>query len=152
MVKDDGTQLGIMPLKEALKLAEELELDLVEIAPTAKPPVCKIMDFGKYRYQQSKKEKEAKKKQKVINVKEIKIRPSIEEHDFQVKLKNVIRFLEDGDKVKVTVMFRGRELAHPEIAYELLNKMSQEVGSIAVVERPAKLEGRNMIMILAPKS
>jgi len=152
VVKDDGTQLGIMPLKEALKLAEELELDLVEIAPTAKPPVCKIMDFGKYRYQQSKKEKEAKKKQKVINVKEIKIRPSIEEHDFQVKLKNVIRFLEDGDKVKVTVMFRGRELAHPEIAYELLNKMSQEVGSIAVVERPAKLEGRNMIMILAPKS
>ncbi|GAV22650.1 translation initiation factor IF-3 [Carboxydothermus pertinax] len=152
VVKEDGTQLGIMPLKEALKLAEEMELDLVEIAPTAKPPVCKIMDYGKYRYQQSKKEKEAKKKQKIINVKEIKIRPSIEEHDFKVKLKNVLRFLEDGDKVKVTVMFRGRELAHPEIAYELLNKLSQEVGSIAVVERPAKLEGRNMIMILAPKS
>ncbi|WP_034542019.1 translation initiation factor IF-3 [Carboxydothermus ferrireducens] len=152
VVKEDGTQLGIMPLKEALKIAEEMELDLVEIAPTAKPPVCKIMDYGKYRYQQSKKEKEARKKQKIINVKEIKIRPTIEEHDFQVKLKNVLRFLEDGDKVKVTVMFRGRELSHPEIAYELLNKMAQEVGSIAVVERPAKLEGRNMIMILAPKS
>lgn len=143
--------LGIMPLKEALRLAAEQHLDLVEVAPTAKPPVCRIMDYGKYRYEQQKRDKEAKKKQKVVTVKEVKVRPNIEDHDFNVKLKNAQRFIEDGDKVKVTVMFRGRELSHPELGKQVLDKMAVEMKDMVVVEREARLEGKNMIMILAPK-
>ena len=148
----DGEQLGIMSLSEALNLAEQRHLDLVEIAPNAKPPVCRIMDYGKYQYEQQKREKEARKRQRVIDVKEVKLRIRIEDHDFDVKTKNAVRFLESGDKVKVTIMFRGRELTHPELGEELLNKMADKLQEIAVVERKPKLEGRNMIMIVAPKS
>ena len=146
-----GEQLGIMPTREALRMAEEQHLDLVEVAPKAKPPVCRIMDFGKYRYEQQKREKEAKKKQKIVTIKEVKLRPNIEDHDFDVKKKNALRFLEDGDKVKVTIMFRGRELSHPELGRVLLVRMAKELADIANVERDPKLEGKNMIMILNPK-
>ena len=146
-----GEAIGIMSLRDALQLAAEQQLDLVEVAPTAKPPVCKIMDFGKYRYEQQKREKEAKKKQKVVTVKEVKLRPNIEQHDFNVKLKNALRFIEDGDKVKVTIMFRGRELSHPDLGRQILIKMAEELKELVVVEREPKLEGKNMIMILSPK-
>uniref|UniRef100_UPI0038995D04 translation initiation factor IF-3 n=1 Tax=Massilibacillus massiliensis TaxID=1806837 RepID=UPI0038995D04 len=147
-----GEQLGIMATREALRIAAEQQLDLVEVAPMGKPPVCRIMDFGKYRYEQQKRDKEAKKKQKVVTVKEVKLRPNIEQHDFNVKLKNALRFLEDGDKVKVTIMFRGRELSHPELGREVLLKMATELKDLVTVERDPKLEGKNMIMILAPKA
>jgi translation initiation factor IF-3 len=147
-----GEQLGIMPTREALRLAEEQHLDLVEVAPKAKPPVCRIMDFGKYRYEQQKREKEAKKKQKVITIKEVKLRPHIEQHDFEVKLKNAMRFLSEGNKVKVTIMFRGRELSHPELGKEVLGRVAETLGDGVQIERGAKLEGRNMTMIVAPKS
>lgn len=148
----DGEQLGIMPLARALELAAQHHLDLVEIAPKAKPPVCRIMDYGKYQYEQQKREKGARKRQKTVDVKEVKLRIRIEEHDFDVKTKNAIRFLEGGDKVKATIMFRGRELTHPELGEELLNKMAVKLQDIAVIERKPKLEGRNMVMIVAPKS
>jgi len=148
----DGEQFGIMPIAQALELAAERHLDLVEIAPKAKPPGCRIMDYGKYQYEQQKREKEARKRQRVIDVKEVKLRIRIEQHDFDVKTKNAIRFLEGGDKVKATIMFRGRELSHPELGEELLNKMAAQLQDIAVVERKPKLEGRNMVMIVAPKS
>ena len=151
VITADGEQLGIMSGRAAQQLAVERHLDLVEIAPTAKPPVCKIMDYGKFRYEQQKREKEARKKQKTFDIKEVKLRPGIEDHDFNVKYKNAVRFLEDGDKVKVTIMFRGRELSHPELGEVLLNKMAQQCKEIAVVERVPKLEGKNMIMIVAPK-
>ncbi len=140
-----------MPLREAVRLATEAQLDLVEVAPLAKPPVCRIMDYGKYKYEQQKREKEAKKKQKIVTIKEVKVRPNIEDHDFQVKLKNAQRFLQDGDKVKATVMFRGRELSHPELGRQVLVRMAGELKDIANIERDAKLEGKNMIMILAAK-
>lgn len=151
VIGSDGEQLGIMSGREAQQLAYEKHLDLVEIAPTAKPPVCRIMDYGKYRYEQQKREKESRKKQKTFDIKEVKLRPGIEEHDFNVKFKNAVRFLEDGDKVKVTIMFRGRELSHPELGEVLLNKMAAQFKEMAVVERQPKLEGKNMIMIVAPK-
>jgi translation initiation factor IF-3 len=147
-----GEQLGILSTQDALEMAEEQHLDLVEVAPKAKPPVCRIMDFGKYRYEQQKRDKEAKKKQKVITVKEVKLRPNIEQHDFDVKLKNALRFLDEGNKVKVTIMFRGRELSHPELGRELLRKVAVELKDLVTIERDAKLEGKNMIMILAPKA
>lgn len=147
-----GEQLGIMPTREALRMAEEQHLDLVEVAPKAKPPVCRIMDFGKYRYEQQKREKEAKKKQKVISIKEVKLRPNIEQHDFDVKLKNALRFVQEGNKVKVTIMFRGRELSHPELGKEVLQRVAAELKDLVSIERDAKLEGKNMIMILAPKA
>lgn len=147
-----GEQLGIMSTRDALRMAEEQHLDLVEVAPKAKPPVCRIMDFGKYRYEQQKREKEAKKKQKVISIKEVKLRPNIEQHDFDVKLKNAIRFVEDGNKVKVTIMFRGRELSHPEIGKEVLARVAEKLGDSVSIERNAKLEGKNMTMIVAPKA
>jgi len=150
-VDADGGQLGVLPLREALRLAEEKQLDLVEVAPQAKPPVCRIMDYGKFRYEQSKKEKEAKKKQRVITVKEVKLRPNIDDHDFNVKAKNAIRFLKDGDKVKATIMFRGRQIVHPELGRKLLVRLAGEVADLANVERTPKLEGKNMIMILSPK-
>ena len=143
--------LGIVQLRDALQMAVEQNLDLVEVAPTAKPPVCRIMDFGKFKYEQQKREKEVKKKQKVVTVKEVKLRPNIEDHDFEVKFKNAQRFLEDGDKVKVTIMFRGRELSHPELGRKVLDKMALQIKDMANIERGAKLEGKNMIMILAPK-
>ncbi|MBE6074988.1 MAG: translation initiation factor IF-3 [Selenomonas ruminantium] len=146
-----GEQLGIMPTREALRMAEEQHLDLVEVAPKAKPPVCRIMDFGKYRYEQQKREKEAKKKQKVISIKEVKLRPNIEQHDFDVKLKNALRFVEEGNKVKVTIMFRGRELSHPELGKEVLGRVAEKLGDSVSIERNAKLEGKNMTMIVAPK-
>lgn len=151
VIGSDGEQLGIMSGREAQQLAYEKHLDLVEIAPTAKPPVCRIMDYGKYRYEQQKREKESRKKQKTFDIKEVKLCPGIEEHDFNVKFKNAVRFLEDGDKVKVTIMFRGRELSHPELGEVLLNKMAAQLKEMAVVERQPKLEGKNMIMIVAPK-
>lgn len=151
VISADGEQLGIMSSRDAYKLAQEAHMDLVEIAPTAKPPVCRIMDYGKFRYEQQKREKEARKKQKTFDIKEVKLRPGIEEHDFNVKYKNAVRFLEDGDKVKVTIMFRGRELSHPELGEVLLKKMAEQLKDIAVVERVPKLEGKNMIMIVAPK-
>lgn len=151
VIGSDGEQLGIMSGREAQQLAYEKHLDLVEIAPTAKPPVCRIMDYGKYRYEQQKREKESRKKQKTFDIKEVKLRPGIEEHDFNVKFKNAVRFLEDGDKVKVAIMFRGRELSHPELGEVLLNKMAAQLKEMAVVERQPKLEGKNMIMIVAPK-
>lgn len=148
----EGQSLGIMQVRDALNMAIEQHLDLVEIAPKAKPPVCRIMDYGKYRYEQQKREKEARKKQKVISVKEVKLRPNIEQHDFDVKLKNAVRFLEDGDKVKVTIMFRGRELSHPELGKEILGRVAEALKDSVTIERDAKLEGKNMIMILAPKA
>ena len=139
----NGEQLGIMLTKDALRLAEDQHLDLVEVAPKARPPVCRIMDFGKYRYEQQKRDKEARKKQKVITIKEVKLRPNIEQHDFEVKLKSAQRFVEEGNKVKVTIMFRGRELSHPELGSEILNKMAEALGDA---------EGKNMTMILSPKA
>lgn len=151
VIDTDGTQIGVMLFRDALRLAQEQGLDLVEVAPQAKPPVCRLMDFGRYKYEQSKREKEARKKQRIISVKEIKLRPSIEDHDFQVKAKNTMRFLKDGDKVKVTLIFRGREIVHPQLGHQLLERLAQQVQDLAIVEKQPKLEGRNMVMILAPK-
>ncbi|SHM11719.1 bacterial translation initiation factor 3 (bIF-3) [Caldanaerovirga acetigignens] len=147
----DGKQLGIMPLKEALRLAQERQLDLVKVAPQAKPPVCKIMDYGKYKYEQSKREKEARKNQKVISVKEIRMSPNIEEHDFQVRVKSALRFLDDGNKVKVTVRFRGREITHTQLGEDVLKRLAESVKEKAVIEKPPVIEGRNMVMILSPR-
>ena len=147
----EGEQLGIMQVRDALQMAIEQNLDLVEVAPTARPPVCRIMDYGKFKYEQQKRDKEAKKKQKIVTIKEVKLRPNIEDHDFDVKKKNALRFLEDGDKVKVTIMFRGRELSHPELGRVVLVRMAKELAEIANVARDPKLEGKNMIMILNPK-
>ena len=152
LIDSQGEQLGIMAPAEALKIADEQGLDLVKISPQAVPPVCKLMNYGKFRFEQGKKEKEARKKQKVITIKEVKLRPNIEQHDFEVKLKNAVRFLQDGDKVKVTIMFRGRELSHPELGKEILGRVAQELKDTVTIERDAKLEGKNMIMILAPKA
>lgn len=151
LVSETGEQLGIMAPKDAMKIALSKGLDLVEVAPGAKPPVCRIMDVGRHKYEQSKREREARKKQHVINVKEVKLRPNIEEHDFEVKAKNALRFLEEGDKVKVTIMFRGRELSHPELGRGLLKRMAEYLKDHASVERDAKLEGKNMTMFLNPK-
>ena len=151
LISPEQEQLGIVAVKEALRMAQEMELDLVEIAPHAKPPVCRIMDFGKHKYEQSKREKEARKKQKTINVKEVKVRPNIEDHDLDVKTKNALKFLKEGDKVKVTLMFRGREMAHAELGKKLLKRVADITEDVAIVERQPKVEGRNMIMILAPK-
>ncbi|MGB9804592.1 translation initiation factor IF-3 [Desulfofundulus sp.] len=151
VVDASGNQLGIMPVREALRLAEERQLDLVEIAPQAKPPVCRLMDYGKYKYEQSKREKEARKRQRIVNIKEVKLRPSIEEHDFQVKSRNAARFLKEGDKVKVTIMFRGREIMHTQLGHQLLLRLAEQVKDLSIIERQPKLEGKNMVMILAPR-
>lgn len=152
VVSSEGEQLGIMAVKDALKLAMEKELDLVEVAPTAKPPVCRIMDYGKYRYEQSKREREARKKQRIIEVKEIRMTPKIEEHDFQVKVKAVQKFLKDGDKVKAMIRFRGREIVHAELGRTLLMQLFESVRDHAIIEREPKIEGKNMIMILSGKA
>ena len=151
VVSADNDQLGIMSVRDALAMAEEQHLDLVEVAPNGKPPVCRIMNYGKYRYEQQKREKEAKKKQKTFTLKEVKLRPHIEDHDFYVKLKNAAKFLGDGNKVKVTIMFRGRALSHPDLGLNVLTRFAGELTDQAVVEKEAKLEGRNMTMILAKK-
>ncbi|NLX90685.1 MAG: translation initiation factor IF-3 [Firmicutes bacterium] len=151
VVGTDGEQLGIMPLEEALNLAREKNLDLVNIAPQAKPPVCRIMDFGKYKFEQSKREKEARKKQKTTSVKEVKMRPNIEHHDFQVKVRSALRFLQNGDKVKASIIFRGREITHPELGRDLCMKFAEELQQICTVEREPRIEGKNMVMILSPK-
>lgn len=147
----EGEQLGIVSSKEGLRLAEEKELDLVMISPGAKPPVCKIMDFGKFVYEQSKKDKEAKKKQKITSLKEIRLSPTIEEHDISIKAGNARKFLLAEDKVKVTVRFRGREADYSYIGAKILDNFVAKLVDICVIEKPAKLEGRNMIVILAPK-
>ncbi|HGJ5863425.1 MAG TPA: translation initiation factor IF-3 [Arsenophonus nasoniae] len=148
----DGEQIGIISLKEALEKAEEAGVDLVEISPNAEPPVCRIMDYGKFLYDKSKSLKEQKKKQRVIQVKEIKFRPGTDEGDYQVKLRNLIRFLEDGDKAKITLRFRGREMAHQQIGIDMLNRIKNDLDDMSVVESfPSKIEGRQMIMVLAPK-
>lgn len=152
VIGSDGQQIGIKPLKEALKMARDVNLDLVNVSPNAKPPVCRIMDYGKFKYEQSKKEKEARKKQKIINVKEVRMSPTIEEHDFNTKLRNVEKFLKKGDKVKLSIRFRGRAITHSELGQEVLERLAAEVKDICEVERKPKMEGRSMIMILAPKS
>ncbi len=151
VVDAENEQLGIMPLRDALRLAEERNLDLVNVAPNAKPPVCRIMDYGKFKYEQSKKEKESRKNQKVVLLKEVRMTPNIDEHDLNVKLKNVIKFLKEGSKVKVSVRFRGREITHQNIGQELLLKLAKSAEDQAIVERMPRLEGRHMVMILSPK-
>ncbi len=151
LIDVDGAMLGITPIKDAQKLASDKNLDLVKIAPQAVPPVCKIMDYGKYMFELAKKEKEARKNQKVISIKEVRISPSIEDHDFNFKMKNAYKFLEDGDKVKVSVKFRGREMNYTSLGEEVLTKFADGVKEVGTVEKKPKLEGRSMIMILNPK-
>ncbi|MEJ2365856.1 MAG: translation initiation factor IF-3 [Deltaproteobacteria bacterium] len=151
LISEDGTQLGIVPLEEALARAAEEKLDLVEVAPKASPPVCRIMDYGKYKYMQAKKLQEAKKKQTTIQIKEVKIRPKTEEHDYQFKLRHIKRFLSEKNKAKVTIMFRGREIAHSELGLKVLERIIADIEEEGIVEQAPKLEGRNMIMILAPR-
>jgi translation initiation factor IF-3 len=144
--------VGVVPLQQGLQQAAQEGLDLVEVSPNASPPVCKILDYGKFRYEIQKKAKEAKKKQKVIHIKEIKVRPNIDVHDYEVKLKAAKRFIEDGDKVKVTLKFRGREMAHIDLAKEVLDRFQKDLSAIAKPEHPAKLEGRQMVLMLAPEA
>jgi translation initiation factor IF-3 len=146
----EGEQLGIVSIRTALQMAEEAGVDLVEIAPTAKPPVCRMMDYGKFKYQESKRAHEAKLKQKQVQVKEVKLRPGTDENDYQIKLRNMTRFLEEGDKVKVTLRFRGREMAHQEFGMRQLERIKADVDAIGQVEQMPKMEGRQMIMIVAP--
>lgn len=151
VVGENGEQLGVMPAKDAMKMAREANLDLVKIAPTAKPPVCKIIDYGKYRYELARKEKEAKKKQKTTDVKEIRLSPNIDENDLNTKANQARKFLSKGDKVKVALRFRGREMAHMSMNRQILDKFFERLEDIAIVEKPAKLEGRSMIMFLSEK-
>ncbi len=151
VVGDGGEQFGVMSVRDALQLAQERHVDLVEVSPTAKPPVCRLMDYGKFKYEQAKRDRESRKKQKIVNVKELKMRPSIEDHDFDVKVKNARRFLEEGDKVKCTMVFRGREIVHAPLAQQTLSKLAELVSDVGAVERVPRVEGRAMIMILAPK-
>jgi translation initiation factor IF-3 len=151
VIDGEGEKRGTMTIRDALQLAEESGLDLVEVSPQAQPPVCKLMDFGKYKYQAQKKANEARKKQKTIEVKEIKMRPNIDTHDYEVKMRSMLRFFEEGDKVKVTLRFRGREMAHQELGFQLLDKVQKQVEPIAKVEQFPRLEGRQMIMIMAPR-
>ena len=151
VITNEGEQLGIMSAKDALAAAEERNLDLVKIAPNAQPPVCKIMDYGKYRFEQAKREKDAKKNQKVVEIKEIRLGLKIDTHDFETKGNHALKFLKSGNKVKVSIRFRGRELGHPEIGYDTMQRFADYCGEFSVVEKPAKMEARNMLMFLAPK-
>ena len=150
-IDPDGEQLGVLDTKDAISKAEDFGLDLVEVQPNVDPPVCKILDYGKYKYEAQKRANEARKKQKIIEVKEIKLRPNIDEHDYQVKMRNVVKFLSGGDKVKVTLRFRGREMAHQELGANVLTRVREETDEIAKIEAMPKMEGRQMIMVLAPK-
>ena len=151
LIGEDGEQLGIMSARDAMKLAREANLDLVKIAPTAKPPVCKIIDYGKFRYEQARKEKEARKKQKVIEVKEIRLSPNIDTNDLNTKVNQARKFVSGGNKVKVAVRFRGRELAHTAVGKTILEDFAQKLSDVAVIDKPAKLEGKSMVMFLAEK-
>ena len=151
LIGQDGEQLGVMPITEAMKLAREAELDLVKIAPTAKPPVCKIIDYGKYRYEQARKEKEAKKKQKTIEIKEVRLSPNIDENDLNTKVNAAKKFIEKGNKVKVTLRFRGREMAHVQNSKQILDVFSERMADVAVVDKAPKMEGRSMTMFLTEK-
>ncbi|MCI9442957.1 MAG: translation initiation factor IF-3 [Ruminococcus sp.] len=151
LIGEDGEQLGIMSARDAYRIAQEAELDLVKIAPGAKPPVCKIIDYGKYKYELTRKEKEAKKKQKIVEVKEVRLSPNIDTNDLNTKVNNAKKFIMKGNKVKVTLRFRGREMAHVQQSKHILDDFSKLVGDIAVIEKPAKLEGRNMSMVLTVK-
>ena len=151
VIAENGDQLGVMPVKEAMKLAQEAELDLVKIAPKAQPPVCKIIDYGKYRYELARKEKEAKKKQKTVEVKEVRISPNIDTNDLNTKVNNAKKFIAKGNKVKVILRFRGREMAHMQQSKHILDDFAEMLAEVAVVEKPAKLEGRSMSMVLTEK-
>ena len=150
-IAPDGEQLGVMKTEDAIAEADSHGLDLVEVSPNVDPPVCKILDYGKFKFEAQKKRNEAKKKQKVIEVKEIKLRPNIDEHDYQVKMRSVQKFLDEGDKVKVTLRFRGREMAHQELGVNVLNRVREDTDEVAKIEAFPKLEGRQMIMVIAPK-
>jgi translation initiation factor IF-3 len=152
LIGREGQQLGVLPLKKALELAAQDELDLVEVAPNAAPPVCKIMDYGKFKYQQSKRSQEAKKKQTVIQVKEVKIRPKTDEHDLLTKIKHIRRFLSQKDKAKITILFRGREIAYADQGMKVLERIQEDLKDEVVVEQAPKMEGRNLVMVVAPKS
>jgi len=151
LIGDDGEQLGIMSSRDAQQIADEKRLDLVKISPTAKPPVCKIMDYSKFRFEQSKKEKEARKKQRTVDIKEVRLTPNTDKHDVEVKLKRAIKFLKDGDKVKVSIRFRGRELGRTEIAHVILGDFAQSISEYGTVEKMPKMEARSMAMFLTPK-
>ena len=151
VINPNGVQLGVMSPQEALQTAMSLGLDLVEVAPDANPPVCRIMDYGKYRYEQSKKAKDAKKKQTVIQIKEIKMRPKTDEHDLEFKTRHIERFLKEGNKAKITMIFRGREVMHTNLGRKLLDRLAEDLKDAAIVEQLPRLEGKNMVMILAPK-
>ena len=152
VIDSDGSQLGVLPIADAIEAAYARDLDLVAVSPNATPPVCKIMDYGKYRFEIAKREKEAKKNQKVIETKEIRLGLSIDKHDFETKGNHAIQFLKSGNKLKVSIRFRGRELGHPEIGLEIMNRFAEYCQEYAVVEKPAKMESRNMLMFMAPKS
>ncbi len=151
LIDAEGQQLGVVSIYEAKRITEEAGLDLVEVSPDAKPPVCRVMDFGKFKFQMSKRKAAARKKQKQIQTKEIKLRPATEEADYQVKIRSIMKFLENGDKAKVVVRFRGREMAHPELGMQLLGRMIQELADIGVVEQHPKFEGRQIVMVVGPK-
>ncbi len=151
VVDHEGEQLGVLAIGDAMDRAADVGLDLVEVAPNADPPVCKFLDYGKYKYEAQKKKSEARKKQKIIDVKEIKMRPGIDEHDYQVKMRNMRRFLDDGDKVKVTIRFRGREMVHQDLGMKVLDRVRDELDELVKVESMPRLEGRQMIMIMAPR-
>lgn len=151
VIDSDGSQLGIMPSRKAMELAEQKNLDLVKIAPQASPPVCKIIDYGKYRFEQSKREKEQRKNQRVVEIKEVRLSLNIDTHDFETKKNHAMRFIAEGNKVKASIRFRGREMGHPELGTEIMQRFSAAMAEVANVERPPKLEGRTMLMFLAPK-
>ncbi len=151
VIGPDGEQIGILSIREALAYAQERQLDLVEVSPTAKPPVCRVMDFGKFKYEQNKKQQKARRKQHVTHLKEVKLRPKIEEHDYNFKVEHGRRFLELHDKVKFTVMFRGREMAHPEAGYRLLERVIKDLEAVGQVEIPARMEGRSMVLLMVPR-
>ena len=151
LISSTGEQLGIVSTRQAMSMAEEEDIDLVEISPNAAPPVCKLMDFGKFKYEQSKKRDEAKKKQKQVQIKEIKFRPGTDEGDYNIKMRNIQRFLADGDKVKITLRFRGREMAHQQLGAQLLKRVQEDLVEVGAVEQFPKMEGRQMVMMVAPK-
>lgn len=152
LIGKDGEQIGVISRNEAMRMAEDSNMDLVLVSPNAKPPVARIMDYGKYRYEQQKKEREARKNQKIVNIKEIRLSPTIDDHDFNTKLRNARKFLDNGDKVKVSIRFRGRAITHKEIGREVLERMAEETADISQVESKAKMDGRSMFLMLAPKS
>ncbi|MBX5464600.1 MAG: translation initiation factor IF-3 [Clostridia bacterium] len=151
VIDEDGTQLGVFLTREALRVAAERGLDLVEVAPNATPPVCRLMDYGRYKYEQAKQEREARRHQRLVDIKEVKLRPNIDDHDFEVKVRNAERFLREGNKVKCTIMFRGREIVHSSLGLQLLRQLQGRVQDLAVVEQEPRVEGRNMVMFLSPK-